>query len=383
MPRPGETKRFLLAFCFLWLASCGPEPPDPGAWHSGPRAEGAIFEVELPPGTSFLSSGTPKYDISGQVLYFPLFIGLQQHIYRFDLRTKMGRWQDKMPPESPVRRDLLRDSRLLGDSSYLRRNGRQPAPQQQPFGAVLITVEQHETRYSRTYYQVGFPLGEYGWVTRDYGDGRLDLYTSTGAGDRTLLLSQDYETDNYSFTAGWSPDGRHVVVLEEVTAASYHEQARGRVPTLRFAVFGPYPVEKTQQQIIDFFVRADEKAHEKQLDRKLAQRLLTPEERYGRFYEELVGRIRSCPAIEKITGPVNTLSLRRERTLGLSNGDGREAGKYFTFDLQGERGNGSLSAAAFYPETPPKTRREIIRKIARYDLAFEGQNHYLENCRIR
>ncbi|MDT8450797.1 MAG: hypothetical protein RQ847_11575 [Wenzhouxiangellaceae bacterium] len=85
--------------------------------------------------------------------------------------------------------------------------------------------------------------------------------------------------------------------------------------------------------------RADEKAHENALDRKFAQGLLSPEERYGRFYEELVETIRSCPALLAITGPVDTLTLRPGQTLALSDGSGAEAGKYFTFDLQAGRGN--------------------------------------------
>lgn len=384
MPPLNTTGKLLLAGCVLWLASCRPERPAPGDWKRGPVAEGVIVEAKLPAGaglaTTGLSMGRPLYAIDEQALYFPLFIGMRQHVYRHDIVAETGQWREAMPTESTARRHLFRAGSLLGNSSYLRQHDNRPGSQAQPFGAMAVTLEQQETGYSRTYYRIGFPFGESGWVTRHYGDGNLKLFTGAGPGDETLLLSQNYKADNYSFSAGWSPDGRYVIVLEELTGASYHEQTRGRAPVLRFAVFGPYPVEKTEEEIIDFLARADEKARARSLDRKLAQGLITPEERYGRFYEELVETIRSCPALLAITGPVNTLTLRPGQTLDLSDGSGAEAGKYFTFDLQAGRGNGRLMAAAFYPETPGNMEQEIIGRIVRYDLSFDGRNHYFDAC---
>lgn len=372
--------KFLLVCCLSGLAACGPKKPAPGDWTPGPQAEGVVVEVELPAPMTGLSMGRPLYGIEEKALYVPLFIGKRRHVYRHDIEAKTGHWQEAMPAESAARRHVFRAGTLLGDSSYLRQRNTHQGAREQPFGAATITLEQQEVGYSRTYYEFGFPFGESGWVTRHYGDGNLTLYAGTGAKDRIVLLFQEYQADNYSFTAGWSPDGRYVLVLEEVTGAAYYDQAAGRAPALRFAVFGPYPTGHTEAEIMDFLARADERARERQLDRELGQGLLTPQARYGRFYEELVETITSCSALLAITGPVSTLTLKPGRTLGLSNGDGKEAGKYFAFDLETGRGNGLLMAAAFYEETPEHIRQDIIGRIARYDLSFEGRNHYFDDC---
>ncbi|MDT8408115.1 MAG: hypothetical protein RQ741_00820 [Wenzhouxiangellaceae bacterium] len=116
----------------------------------------------------------------------------------------------------------------------------------------------YETSYSHRYYNIGFPFGKWGWVTRDYGDGSLKLYAGTDSSDPTLLLSQSYRADNYPFTAGWSPDGRYVLVLETLDSAGYYRKLKGHAPSLRFSVFGPYPTEKTEAEILAFHARADE-----------------------------------------------------------------------------------------------------------------------------
>ncbi|MDT8408116.1 MAG: hypothetical protein RQ741_00825 [Wenzhouxiangellaceae bacterium] len=98
------------------------------------------------------------------------------------------------------------------------------------------------------------------------------------------------------------------------------------------------------------------------------------------MYEELLETIRSCSTLLAITGPVDELTLRPDRTLGLSSGSGEDDDRYFNFDIQAARGSGTLQAAAFYQETSERVRREIIGRIARYDLSFGGRNYYFDDC---
>lgn len=393
MSRQNRTARFpkwLLLLCVPLLASCGPQKPDADDWRLGAHAQGVVIEPALPAELTKDPKdpvgpvmGRPVYLITEQALYFPVARSLQQRVYRYDIPARAGRWQEEMPEQSTARRSAFQTGRLLGKSDMLRQRERAPEPEVQPFNGIKIRLEQSEMAYSHTYYNIGFPFGKWGWVTREYGDGTLKLYAGTDSSEPTVLLSQSYHADNYPFIAGWTPDGRYVVVLEMLESASYYRKKKGHAPSLRFAVFGPYPVERTEAEILAFHTRADEKERQRQLDRKLRQGLIGPEERYGAMYEELIVRIKSCSALLTITGPVETLALDPDQTLGLSGNTGDEAGKYFTFELQTDRGNGRLQAAAFYPQTPEQIRREIISKIARYDLSFNGKQHYFDVCQAR
>lgn len=378
------TGRWVLLLSASLLASCGPKTPDADDWRPGADAKGIVVAATLPAGFADDPigpvTGRPVYQITEQALYFPLAVELQQRVYRYDIRTREGRWQADMPEESTARRPALQTGRLFASSDMLRQRERPPEPEAQPFGRAKIRLEQHESTYSHTYYRIGFPFGSSGWVTHDYGDGTVALYSGTDASDMTLLLSQSYRADNYPFTAGWSPDGRYVLVLEMLESASHYRERKGHTPSLRFAVFGPYPVEKTEAEILAFHARADEKKRQGQLDSRLRRGLIDPEERYGKFYEELLDTIRSCSALVAITGPIDDLTLAPDRTLGLSDGSGEDDGRYFTFDIQTARGSGTLRAAAFYPETPERVRREIISRIVRYDLSFNGRIYFLDDC---
>lgn len=385
MPRQARTQRSLLLLSALWLAACGPKTPDADDWQLGPQAEGVIIEATLPAESEDDPIGPmmlrPVYLIAEQALYFPVVVEMQQHVYRYDIATRKGHWQESMPAPPAAGAFGFQTDQLFGSSDALRQRERPPEPKAQPFGEHEIHLEQQETGYSHSYYSLGFPFGDSGWVTQDYGDGTLKLSAGLPS-DTTLLLSQSYRADNYPFTAGWSPDGRYVIVLESLESASYYRKRKGHSPSLRFAVFGPYAVDKTETEILAFHARADEKRKQRRLDSQLRQGLLAPEERYGVFYEELLETIESCSVLLAITGPVETLTLKPGQTLGLSDGTGDEDGKYFSFELQAARGTGVLQAAAFYPQTPERVRQEIIGKIARYDLSFNGKNHYFEDCEI-
>lgn len=378
------TERWLLLLSVIWLASCGPKTPDADDWQLGADAQGVIIEAALPP--EFAADpvgpvmGRPVYMISEQAVYFPVAGGLQQRVYRYDIPARAGRWQEDMPERSTAGRLVFQNGRLFGSSDMLRQRKRPPEPEAQPLNGMEIRLQQNETTYSHSYYNIGFPFGSSGWVTRDYGDGALKLYAGADSSDPTLLLSQSYRADNYAFTAGWTPDGRYVLVLEMLESAAYYRERKGHAPSLRFAVFGPYAVEQTEAEILAFHARADQQERQRQLDSKLRRGLIGPEERYGKFYEELLETIRSCSALLAITGPIDELTLRPDRTLGLSDGSGDDDGRYFTFDFQAARGSGTLRAAAFFSETPERVRREIISRIVRYDLSFNGGNHYLDDC---
>lgn len=385
MPIQDRTRRSMLLLSVLGLAACGPKTPDADDWRLGPQAEGVMIEEALPARFAFdptgLVMGRPVYLIDEQALYFPVVMKMKQNVYRYDIKARKGRWQESMP-KSAEGDFAFQSNQLFGSSGVLRQRERSPEPKTQPFGAAEIHLTQHETGYSHSYYNLGFPFGDSGWVTQDYGDGTLELSVGTPS-DMTLLLSQSYRVDNYPFTAGWSPDGRYVVVLEMLDSASYYRKRKGHAPSLRFAVFGPYAVEKTEAEILAFHARAEEERKQRQLDGRLRQGLIAPEARYGVFYEELLETIQSCTALLAITGPIETLTLKPRQTLGLSDGAGDEDGKYFAFELKATGGNGELLAAAFYRQTPEGVRQEIIGKIARYDLSFNGRNHYFDDCEIR
>lgn len=383
MPGKHGTGRWLLFYGVLWLAACSPKTPDADDWQPGPETEGAIVEVTLPAELADDPTGPimgrPVYLITEQVLYVPVAGESRQHVYRYDIRARTGRWQESMPEQPVAGSPAFQSGQLFGSSDMLRQRERPPEPEAQPFGGATIHLEQQEEGYSHSYYNLGFPFGDSGWVKQDYGDGTLKLSAGTPA-ETTVLLSQSYRADNYPFTAGWSPDGRYVLVLEMLESASYYRQRKGQPPSLRFAVFGPYAVEKTQAEILAFHARAREKERQRRLDSRLRQGLIGPVQRYGEFYEKLLETIESCSALLAITGPIETLEPRPEQTLGLSGGGDDEAGKYFAFELRAVRGNGLLRAAAFYPQTPEHIRREIIGKIIPFDLYFDGKNHYLDDC---
>lgn len=383
MSREDRTRKWLVFISVLWLAACGPKTPDADDWRLGARVEGVITEAMLPrPPADDLTGtvmGRPVYLITEQALYFPVVVEMQQHIYRYDIAARKGHWQESMPAESAAGVLGFQTDQLFGSSDALRQRERPPEPILQPFGDAAIHLEQQETGYSHSYYNVGFPFGDSGWVTEDYGDGALELSAGTPSATN-LLLSQSYRVDNYPFTAGWSPDGRYVLVLEMLESASYYRKRKGHSPSLRFAVFGPYAVEKTEAEILAFHARVEKERKQRQLDSQLRQGLIAPEDRYGAFYEELLRTIQSCPALLAVTGPVEALTLKPGQTLGLSDGRGDEDGKYFTFELRAARGNGTLHAAAFYLQTPERVRQEIIGRITPYDLFFNGKNHYFDDC---
>lgn len=326
------------------------------------------------------SLGRPVYSIDERVLYLPVFSASGQSVYRYDIPTRDGRWQAVVAEGSAARRAVLGADALFGSSQVLRERGGSAEPAAQPFGDAALRVGQEESSYSRTRYRVGFPFGQSGWVTEEYGDGSLSLSVTDGSGGETLLLSQAYRANNVPFTAGWSPDGRYVVVVESLDSASYCRSRAGLAPVLRFAVFGPFEVEKTGDEILEAMSEADEERRQRRLDRELRRGRITPGERYGPFYDELVEDLRGCAALVAVTGPIEALTLQPPRTLNLSDGRGEADGLYFVFEVRAANGDGVLQTAAFHPGTPEPVRREIGSQIIRYDLAFEGERYFLDDC---
>ncbi|MBS3746411.1 MAG: hypothetical protein KGY49_05110 [Wenzhouxiangellaceae bacterium] len=377
--------QWLLVAALLAVAGCGAQKPDAADWTLGREAVGQVVEVKLPdtldstPST-LVSVSRALYSIEAQVLYLSVFSASGNLVYRYDIAARQGRWQEAAPAQSTVQRSMLNGKTLFGSSGVLRGRSGPPAPAAQPFGTAELWLTQHESTYSRTWYNVGFPFGRSGWMTEQYGDGRLELSAGAAATEKRLLLSQDYRADNYPFTAAWTPDGRYVVVLESLESTSYYRGLKGQDPELRFAVFGPYDVEQTQSGIVEAVARADEKKRQRQLDSRLREGLIGPGERYGDFYDDFVETLRGCPALLAITGPVEALTLQPSRTLALSDDSGDNDGLYFTFELRTENGAGVLRAAAFGPETPAQVRNKILDRIVRYDLTFNAKTHYLDAC---
>jgi len=351
----------------------------------GPEAPGLVEVVgvdlesqQIP--ADLPSLGRALYSIDERVLYLPVIRASGPSVYRFDIPTRQGRWQQTVPGASTSRRLLFAGDALLGSSRVLRDRTRPTEPVRQPFGGAALRVSQEEQTYSRTWYNVGFPFGQTGWRTEQYGVGRLELRLSDATTRETLLLSQAYRANNLPFTAGWSPNGRYVVVVESLESASYYRGRTAPEAALRFAVFGPFPVEKTQPEILRALAHGDEQRRQRLLDRGLRQGRITPAERYGAFYDELVENLRSCAALVAVTGPIEMLALKPSRTLDLSDGRGESDGLYFTFEVRTTNGDGELQTAAFYPATPQAVRERILSQIIRHDLAFEGERYFLDGC---
>jgi hypothetical protein len=375
----------LLALGLLLLAACGAHAPDADDWALGPDATGRVVEAPLPAGYGQSPPGLAgiaraMYSIPERALYLPVFGAPGQSVYRYDIPARRGRWQPAPPESAALRRLAFEGAALFGSSRVLRDRDGPLAPAVQPFGTARLRLAQQESTYSRTWYNVGFPFGQSGWMTQRFGDGRLDLSVVDPSGDERLLLSQTYRADNVPFTAAWSPDGRHVLVIESLESASYYRIRAGREPALRFAVFGPFDVDKTRAEIVHALSEADERRRQRRLDRDLEQGRIAASERYGAFYQELIATIRSCPALLAVTGSIDALTLQPSRTLKLSDGHGDADGLYFTFELHAANGSGSLQAAAFRPETPPAVRREILARMIRYDLTFEGRQYFIDDC---
>lgn len=376
-----------LAFAWaLALAGCGAKIPDADDWQRGPNADGAVVEIPLPDeyadGVAGMPvSGRPLYSIEQRMLFFHVSNGSKQFVYRYDIAARQGSWQERLPQPSTERRRLLLSHELFGSSRSLRDST--PAPVTQPFGSARLQLVQDETTYSRTRYNLGFPFGQSGWTTERYGDGTIGVYMDTVDSPDPLLMSQRYHADNYPFLAGWTPDGRFVVVAELLEDVTYYRGLKGLHPALRFAVFGPFEVKTAEPQIIEALARADAEARGREWDRWLRRGEIRPEQRYGAFYKELVATLRSCRQLLAIIGPIESLALDSPQTLKLSDGIGADDGLYFTFDLRASRGTGVLRAAAFYLQTPPSVRAQISSQIINYDLEFGGERHALESCGVR
>jgi len=375
--------RWLLLVGTVGLAACGAKKPDADDWRADPDAPGLVEEIPLPDTLATVPTGLP---VAGQVLYsieqrallFPLVTASMQTTYRHDIAGRRGRWLEGRPQPSVDWRALFRTDGLYGSTSSLRDS--LPEPVAQPFGTALLELAQQETSYRRTWYNIGFPFGQSGWRTEHYGDGTIHLRLGQPPEPMSVLLSQSYRANNFPFQAGWTPDGRFVVVVESLDSAAYFRGLKGRPPALRFAVFGPFETGATQAQIIAALARAEQVRRERALDDQLRAGEISPAQRYGPFYQALVEAVRSCPELTTITGPVETLRLDPAQTLGLTDGHGAEDGLYLTFELDAAHGVGTLRAAAFYPETPESARREISRRIVAFDLEFNGKRYSLGGC---
>lgn len=373
----------MLVVCTWWLVACDGNRPDADAWLPGPDAQGMLAEIPLPDALATAPAGLPAtaqvlYSIEQRTLLFPFVTASTQTMYRHDIVNRRGSWLEGRPRPSTDLRPMFRTDDLFGSSDSLRNSI--PQPVAQPFGTALLDVKLDETTYSRTWYNIGFPFGQRGWMSERYGDGSAQLRVGDSPESMRVLLSQTYRANNFPFRAGWTPDGRYVVVLELLEAAARYRGLKAHEPVLRFAVFGPFEVGATHAQIIDALARADEARQQRELDDQLRAGKILPDQRYGRIYQSLVEAIRSCPELLTITGPIETLRLLPSQTLGLSDGHGAEDGLYFTFELHAARGKGTLRAAAFYPETPGSVRREITRRMVAFDLEFAGQRRALETC---
>ncbi len=377
------TGRWLLAVGLLCLAACGSKSPDTEDWQIGPNANGVVVEVPLPDELMdgplrVPTMGRSLYSIEQQVMFFSFATASRQSVYRYDIAKRRGGWEKRLPQPTAERRPLFYRNELFGSSRLLRQLT--PRPVAQPFGSAMLRLAQAEIGYSRTWYNFGFPFGQSGWMTERYGDGALELYLDTATAPAMRLLSQRYRADNYPFMAGWSPDGRFVIIVESLEDAAYYRSLKGLDPMLRFAVFGPFEVEATQSRIIEALTRADTTERQRELDRQLRDGQISPEQRYGVFYEAFAETLRSCSTLLAITGPIKALKLDASQTLKLSDGVGDEDGVYFTFALQTARGTGTLRAAAFYPQTPLPVRRKLVAQIIRYDLEFLGERYALDDC---
>lgn len=123
------------------------------------------------------------------------------------------------------------------------------------------------------------------------------------------------EADNTGFTAGWTPDGRYVFAIEEVSDGTYYRALDGQEPALHFAVFGPFPVDADTDEVLSDMVDREEKARVRGLNEKLKRGEVTPAQRYGRMYEELEETILACPPIIAKIGSIESLTLQPERRL--------------------------------------------------------------------
>jgi len=382
----GHASRWMLVVCTFWLAACGGKRPDADDWQTAPNAQGVVERIPLPDALGDAPAGLPAtgpvlYSVEQRALLFPFVTASIQATYRYDIQARRGTWLESRPQPSTDLRPLFRTHDLYGGSRSLRDS--LPEPVAQPFGTALLDLTLDETSYSRTWYNVGFPFGKWGWMTEHYGDGSIHLRAGDSPESMRVLLSQTYRANNFPFLAGWTPDGRYVVVVESLDSATWYRGLEGKPPALRFALFGPFEVEANRAQIADALARADEVRRQRVLDDQLRTGKIAPERRYGPFYKALVEAIRTCPELTTITGPIEALRLDPRQTLGLTDGHGAEDGLYFTFELQAARGTGTLQAAAFYPETPESVRREISRLIVPLDLEFDGRRHALKFCGAR
>ncbi|MDT8439363.1 MAG: hypothetical protein RQ729_10180 [Wenzhouxiangellaceae bacterium] len=373
----------ILALCALLLTACRSNTPDADDWQLGAEADGIATEIALPAALvagagAYLELIEPTYVIKEQALYLPVVSAAGKQVFRYTIDTRQGQWQDSAPAVSGTHRPLLRGDVLWAGSRVARAAA--PRPVAQPFGKAELRLKLEETTYTRRWYNIGFPFGQSGWMSEQYGDGFLAVHFEAPARQATLLLSQHYRADNIPFQVAWTADGRYVVAIEVLSEAALQRDGIGRPPALRLAVFGPFPVERTPAGVVQALAQADERQRQRELDTQLRDGRIGPEARYGPAYSELLATLRDCTELLAITGPIERLELVPSQTLELSDGRDDNDGWYFQFELESASGRGALLAAAFRPETPQAVRAEITRKIVPFDLTFNGESHRFRHC---